>query len=334
MKIFFLLLALAAPALFAQIYPVNGGTNDVPPAEVSTNGPQVTAIDGYAARVDDTVITFGEVRENAAPYIQQMQQQFQGKELARQIQQAFLDARESLIEEALLKEEVKLLGVSLPETFINEEVNRLIRERFNNDRALLTRGLAARRMTFEEWKQEVADQLTIRVFYGQEITRRASVPLQAVQDEYERTKEDYFRPLKVRYRLIVVGKGQTDKDRAFKKQQIEEVLQKLRDGADFTAVAEAISEGDTGESPWREVNDVREELRPALLKTPVGQISDLIETPGGFYIVKVEDRREEGYAPFDEVRAKIENRLLAIERDRLHRQLIERLAAKHFVERY
>jgi peptidyl-prolyl cis-trans isomerase SurA len=297
-------------------------------------GPVVTAVDGYAARVDSTIITYGEVRESVAPYLQQLQKQLQGEELALQIQQAFREAREALIEEALLKEEVKLLGLNLPDAFVNEEINRLIRERFEDDRAILTRALAARRMTFEEWRQEVADQLTVRVFYGQEVTRRASVPLQAVQAEYERTKKDYFRPLKVKLRLIVAGKGKTDQDRGLKKQQLEEVLQKVRDGADFAVIAKEISEGDAAESPWREVNDVREELRPALLNTPAGGVSDLIETPGEFYIVKIEERREEGFAPFEEVRAEIENRLLAMEQDRLHRQLIERLAAKHFVERY
>ncbi len=318
MKKTLLFLLLIAGTLSAQ-------TND---------GPVVTAVDGYAARVDSTIITFGEVRESVAPYVQQLQQQLQGEELARQIQKAFLDARESLIEEALLKEEVKTLGFVLPDQFVNEEVNRLIRERFKDDRALLTRALAARRMTFDEWRQEVADQLTVRIFYSQEVDRRASVPLQTVQAEYERIKEDYFRPLKVKHRLIVVGKGKTDEDRDLKKEQLEAALQRLRNGASFAAIAEALSEGDADESPWREVDDVRAELRPALLNTLVGEVSDLIETPGQFYIVKVEARREEGFAPFEEVRAEIENRLLGFEQNRLHQQLMDRLAVKHFIERY
>jgi len=313
MKKMLLFLFLTTGTLLAQ-------TND---------GPVVTAVDGYAARVDSTIITYGEVRESVMPHLQQLQQQLQGEELAQQIEKAFMEAREALIEEALLKEEVKVLGFILPDSFVNEEVNRLIRERFENERALLTRALAARRMTFDEWKQEVADQLTVRIFYGQEVNRRATIPRQTVQAEYERIKEDYFLPLKIKHRLIVVSKGKLGK-----KRQIEEALQKLRDGADFEVIAEEVSEGDAGESLWREVKDVREELRPALLNTPVGKISGLIETPGELYIVQVEERREEGPAPFEEVRAEIETRLLGVEQSRLHQQLMERLAAKHFVERY
>ena len=327
MKKLFLLPLLAAPALFAQ-------TNEVPPAAVSTNAPVITAIDGYAARVDSSIITYGEVRESVAPYMQQLVKNYKGKELADRMQAAYIDAREALIEDALFKSETKRLGLSLPDKVIDDEINRLIRERFNNDRALLTRTLTEGRMTFDEWKQEVRDQITVRIFYNQEVTRRASVPPGAALAEYERTKEQVFLPFKVKYRFILINKGKTQEDLAIKYKQAEDTLQKLHDGADFDTVAKEVSEGDLDSSPWRELKDVREELRPALLKTSAGQISDLIETPGEFYIVKVEERREEGYIPFEEVQKSIEDKLLAAEKDRLHDALIKQLETKHFIERY
>ncbi|HNX53123.1 MAG TPA: peptidyl-prolyl cis-trans isomerase [Pontiellaceae bacterium] len=334
MKNIVLFLALAAPALFAQtnVTLVTTATNS--PKTVVTNGPLVTAIDGYAARVDGTIITYGEVRESVAPYMQQISRKYKGKELAERIQAAYLDAREALIEEALLKAETKTLKATLPDKVIDDEINRLIRERFNNDRALLSRALAERRMTYEEWKQEVTDQITVRIFYNQEVSRRASVPAQAVRDEYERNKEQYFVPFRVKYHFILISKGKTEEDRAVKRKQAENTLQKLRAGADFIATAKEVSESDIDEAPWRNPDDVRAELRPALLNTPAGQISDLIETSGGFYIVKVEERREKGYTPFEEVQKAIEKKLLDAEKDRLHDDLLKRVSAKHFIERY
>ncbi len=334
MKNIFLFLALAASALFAQTNVTLVTTAANSPQAASTNGPQTTAIDGYAARVDSTIITYGEVRESVAPYLQQISRKYKGRELAERIQAAYLDSREALIEEALLKAETKTLGVSLPEKVIDDEINRLIRERFNNDRALLSRALADRRMTYEEWKQEVTDQITVRIFYNQEVSRRANVPIQAVRDEYERSKEQYFVPFRVKYHFILINKGKTEEDRAVKRKQAEDTLQKLRSGADFITVAKQVSEGDIDEAPWRNPDDVRAEIRPALLNTPAGQISDLIETSGEFYIVKVEERREKGYTPFEEVQKAIEKKLIDAEKDRLHDDLIKRVSAKHFIERY
>lgn len=334
MKNILLIFALTAPVLFAQTNSATGESGDIPAAEVSTNGPLITAVDGYAARVDSSIITYGEVRESAAPVIQQLVQRYRGKELADRMQSAYIGARESLIEEALFKAETKTLGLSLPERIVDDEVNRLIRERFNNDRTLLTRALAARRMTFDEWKQQVRDQITVRVFYNQEVTRRATVSEEAIRADYEQNKEKYFIPFKVKYRFILINKGSTEEDLAVKRKQAEDTLKKLRDGASFEAVAKEVSAGDLAPSPWRELKDVREELRPALLKTSAGQISDLIETPEDFYIVRVEEWREEGYIPFEEMKKAIEERLIKAERDRLHDELIKQIEAKHFVERY
>jgi len=322
MKKTLLFLILTAATLFAQ-------TND---------GPLITAIDGYAAQVGSTIITYGEIRENVAPFMPQLLQQYKGDELAQQIQNLYLETREALIEETLIKEETRELGLALPPSAIDEEVNRLIRERFNDDRTLLTRALAARRMTFEEWREGVADQITLRVYYSQEVTRRASVSTEALRTAYEENKESLLIPFNVKFRAILINKGNTAEDRAVKKQQVEDVLKKLRDGADFSETAKEVSEGiradDGGAFPWSDPKDIREELRPALYAVATGKISDLIETDDEFYIIKVEKRREEGTVPFEDVRGQIETQLLRIEQDRLHKELIERLTQRHFVKRY
>lgn len=322
MKNSLLVLILTGATLFAQ-------TNE---------GPIITAIDGYAAQVGSTIITYGEIRENVAPFMQQLFQQYKGEELGQQIQNLYMETREALIEEALIKEEAQELGLSLPDAAIDEEVDRLIRERFNDDRTLLTRALAARRMTFSEWREGVADQITLRVYYSQEITRRTSVSKEAVRTAYEANKERFFIPFRVKFRAILINKGRTEEDRTVKKQQANNLLKKLRAGADFSETAKEVSEGiradDGGAFPWSDPKDIREELRPALHAVETGQISDLIETDEEFYIIKIEERREEGSIPFDDVRAQLETELLRIEQDRLHTELMERLVKRHFVKRY
>ena len=193
-------------------------------------------------------------------------------------------------------------------------------------------------MTFDEWREGVADQITLRVYYNQEITRRASVSKEALRTAYEENKESLLIPFNVKFRVILLNKGNTTEDRAVKKEQAENVLKKLRDGAGFSETAKEVSEGiradDGGAFPWSDPKDIREELRPTLYAVAAGQISDLIETDDEFYIIKVEERREEGTVPFEDVREQIETQLLRIEQDRLHAELMERLAKRHFVKRY
>lgn len=318
MKKAFILLIFTAATLFAQ-------TNE---------GPIITAIDGYAARVNNQIITYGDIRENLAPIVPQLFQKYQGDELAQRIQQLHFEGRETLIEEALLQEEAKSRGLSLPPEVINQEVDNIIRDRFDNNRVMFNQALAARRMTYDEWRQEISDKLTMRVFYNQEVLRNIHVDENDIQAEYDRIKETMAIPFRVKYRFILINKGTTEEEQTVKRKQAEDTLQKLRTGAGFATLSEEVSEGDISLSPWRNPADVKQILRPALEKTPAGGISDLIESDSVFYIVKVESRQEEGYTPLDEVREAIQQNLRAQEQNQLHQQLIERLSAKHYIERY
>lgn len=319
MKKTLLLFIFASSALFAQ----------------TNSGPVITSIDGYAARVNNRIITYGDIRDSVAPIARQLFQRNQGEELARQLQDLYLQGRETLIEEALIKEEAKSRGLVLPPDVMETEIQRMIREQFDGDRALLNRALAARRMTMEEWREEVTDRFVMQVYYNQEVLRKVEVSDEAVRAEYDRIKDEQLAiPFRVKYRFILLNKGKTPEEQSVKRAQAERVLQKLRDGAGFAALAEEVSEGDTSLSPWRDPADVKEDLRPALRATPAGGISDLIEADSVFYIVNVESRQEEGYVPFEQVSEQILNKLTEQERERIHKELIERLTARHYIKRY
>jgi parvulin-like peptidyl-prolyl isomerase len=178
----------------------------------------------------------------------------------------------------------------------------------------------------------------MQVFYNQEVSRRINTSDEEVRAAYEENKEQFLVPFKVKFRAILIGRGATEEDRSVKMAQAEDVLKKLQDGADFATLAREVSEGlradQGGEFPWSDLKDIREELRPSLRALSAGQISGLIETAEEIYIVKVEERREEGYLPFEDVQSSIEKQLLARERSRLHSELMERLAARHYIERF
>lgn len=318
MKKLILFLISIAATLFAQ----------------TNSEPVITAIDGYAARVDDRIITYGDIREHIAPMLPQVMQSYRGEELARQLQRLHIEGREALIEEALIQQEAKTKKMTLPDDVVDEEVQSIIRDRFNGDRALLTKALIQRRMTFDEWRQDIADKLVMRVFYSQEVLQNTHVSEEAVRAEYERTKDRFLVPFRVKYRYILINKGVTEEEQAVKRKQAEDTCKKLQDGADFETVAKEVSEGDTDVTPWRNPDDVKEEMRPALRNTPAGQISDLIEGEKVYYIIKVESRQEEGYVPFEDLSESIRKTLMAQERERLHTRLIERLSANHHIERY
>lgn len=302
-------------------------------AEV-TAGRQAFPVDGYAARVNDQIITYGDIRESIRPFIRELTQQAPQAELPQLISQAYLDGREALIEEALLRAEARVLGMQLPSHVIDQEVQRIVRERFGNDRGQLMRALTARRMTLDEWREEITGTFKTRILYDREVIQRAAVSEQAVRAEYDRNREAFLMPVRVRYRYILIHRGTTEEEREVKRAQAEQILQRIRGGEEFLAVSREVSEGDPEDLPWRDIPAIRQELRAPLLETPVGEVSELVQAGNAWYILQPVERRAESIRPFSEVRDQIESRLLQEERQRLHRELMDRLSARHFVERY
>ena len=292
-------------------------------------------IDGYAAKVNDRVITRGEVREALAPILPQLYQQFQGAQLEEELKKAFDKARDEIIERALIMEAFKARDGAIPDQYINDEIKRVINDRFKGDKALFEQVLTEQKKTREEYMDMIREQMAVGMMTNEEVTRRARVTPEQVRSEYEKIKEQYYIPEKVKYNVIVLNKGASDEDQAVKLEEIKSIRQRLIDGADFAETAKEFSEGsraaDGGAFPWMQPKDVRPELQETLQTLPAGELSEIIDTETQYYLVQIEARRQPGYKTFDEVRDSIKKSLTTKERERLKARWIARLKANNYV---
>ncbi|MDZ8119749.1 peptidylprolyl isomerase [Pontiella agarivorans] len=318
--------------------PLSAFSQFLPGAQPQPQQPVSIEIDGYAAKVNDRVITRGEVREAMAPALPEIYRQFQGPQLEEELQKAFNKAREEIIERVLIMEAFEERGGMIPDQYVNDEIKRVINDRFKGDKAMFEQQLAEQKKTREEYADMIREQMAVGMMTSEEVSRRARITPEQIREEYESHKETYFIPEKVKYSIIVLNKGTTPEDQAVKLEEAQKIRKKLIDGADFSETAKAVSEGsraaDGGAFPWLQPKDVREELREPLRSQPVGEISEIIETDTQLYILKVDARRQPGYKPFDEVRNDIKNILTAKERARLRARWIERLKANNYIVIY
>ncbi len=302
--------------------------------------PQIRSIeiDGYAARVNDRVITRGEVREVLAPMLPELYRVYQGAQLEEELEKAFAKVRDELVERALIMEAFSAQGGQIPDQYVNDEIKRVISDRFKGDKALFEQVLTEQKKTRAEYMDNIREQMAVGMLTNEEVSRRARVTPEQVRKEYEANKDRYFIPEKVKYGVIVLNKGATPEDQAVKLEEAESVRRKLLEGEDFGETAKAVSEGsraaEGGSFPWMQPKDVRPELQEILKTLPAGEISEIIATDTDLYLVKVEARRQAGYKTFDEVRQTIKTSLNAKERDRLKARWIARLRETNYVVIY
>ncbi len=312
-----------------------GQTNSV----VQTNEPpQFFDIDGYAAKVNNRVITIGDVREAMAPVMADLYRAYQGAKLEAALDQAFREARDELVEQALILEAFKSRGGQIPDQYVNDEIRRMINERFNGDEAQFERALAAQKKSRADYMDTIRDQMIVGMMMSQEVTQRARVTPEQVSSYYDGHKDDFLIPEQIKFSVIVLNKGETPEEQDVKREEADRIRQKLLEGADFAETAKESSEGsraaEGGLFSWMQPEKARPEWQETLKTLPAGQISDIIETDTQLCILKVEARRQAAYRGFGEVRDEIKSALLSKERRRLRDRWIERLKSENYVKIY
>ena len=287
-------------------------------------------IDGYAATVNERIITIGDVRRAIQQMDLTLRTRYAGAELARKREQLFLSGLDQLIDQYLIIEEYKTLGLQIPERLVDDEINQIVLNDFDGDRAAMLEDLAGRQMTIEEWRDIIRDGIIIRTMRSREVGERAVVTPQQVVDAYEQRKDKYREPAGVYLRLIFQNSGaQAEQTLAGMKKLREEIVA----GKPFADVAKetsqdpsAVNGGDWG---WVDPAQFRDELKNPLLALPPGGVSEVIETPDGLYLLYVEKKRDETVKSFEDVRGEIEKDLRRIQIDELAQAWLERLRKKY-----
>ncbi|OHE79761.1 MAG: hypothetical protein A2107_07455 [Verrucomicrobia bacterium GWF2_62_7] len=293
-------------------------------------------VDGIAAIVNDRLITFSDVREVATPAIQNTYRLYSGEERDRKVQQAGVDALNTLVERALILQEFTEKGYKLPEHVFDGRMREIIEEQYGGDKNALIRTIQARGLTMEQWKQKfVREPFIVQALRQKEVSSSVVVSPAAIEQYYSQNKAKFTLPYQVRLRMIVVRKEPgSNNDEA--RDLANNIWQKLNGGADFAGLANIYSGGGQknpgGDWGWVDKESgLRKELADVAFALKAGQHSKVIETEDGFYIVQVDEVRPERTRTLAEVRGEVEKTLAQEMRAARQRTWMERLKQKAFI---
>lgn len=144
------------------------------------------------------------------------------------------------------------------------------------------------------------------------IRANITVPEQDIQRHYNQNIDQYSTPEEVRARhiLLNVEGGNEAEVRA----RAEALLAQVKGGADFAALAEKHSQDVASASRGGDLGffgrgRMVPEFEQVAFSLAPGEVSDLVRTPFGFHIIKVEEKRAGDVQPLDAVRAAIQQQL-------------------------
>jgi peptidyl-prolyl cis-trans isomerase SurA len=303
---------------------------------LSAQSGSIIRLNDIVARVNDALITYKEVRTAIDSDLEFIERRFAGQPALREQKERELwsEAVQQLVERQLILHEFKTGGYNLPESWIEDQIDKDVRDNYG-DRLTLTRTLQARGLTFENYRQRVRERIIMEAMIGQFVPRNPVISPFKIETYYKENQEAFKLEDQIKLRMIVLANRPTDSSFS-PRDMAQEIHSKLEEGAPFAEMAMIYSQGsqsvEGGDWGWIERSVLRSDLAEVAFSLAPGGHSDVVETPDGCYLMLVEEVKPAHTRPLSDVRDQIERILKDQEKARLRDRWIGRLKAKSFVQ--
>ena len=283
---------------------------------VDVLGNDLVEVNRIVARVNDQVITWGEIE------IAMEKLNFSAKEKSLRAQE-FVDGK---IDRLLSQLALRNKGMEIPESYIEQEYSQKLMSNFNGDRKLFREVLQSNGQSPMEYKNQLKEDIIHMHMLGQRKRNGDEISPQSVEEYYQQNLESFRTERRIRLREIVFSENNSDLNKT-SEESARIVYASILEGGDFNALASSNGQspfysngGDWGvfvtPSEIRNVkirkvafslgkNDVSPPFKVKLLEKKkdgsIGESSNFT-----WYILKVDEVEPAKLLPIDEVSQEIE----------------------------
>lgn len=306
---FWILTAVGLAALFVK-----------PPASYGIS-------DAIVAVVNDEIITLQDLEAYVNTMYLQLSSTGRSEEEIEKILQSYdkKTVLNQLIQNSLLISAADEMGLAIRPGAVDEQINQ-IKGQYPTEQAFLA-ALVEEGLTVTDLRKKFTEQLKAKYVIDFEIREKIFVNPQEVTEFYQNNREKFKNPAKVELGSIFIAYGE---DPAAARSQGTAALKAIRDGKAFEEVAAEYSQAPSLGAIEKDM------LSPEILQIidglKEGEVSSLVETDSGIYILQLKKEYPGEIASLEEARGNIYNHLFQQKfRAKLDSWLKE-LRAKAYIE--
>lgn len=233
---------------------------------------------------------------------------------AATLQEEVLDR---LIEEKLMLQRAGKLSLAVGDAELAARIEEIKRD-YNSDEQF-GRLFGEEKVDYTAWKEALRKRILLEKLVAAEVNATVSVTEDEAERHYRANRAAYITERRVRAAQIVVP----DRDRA------EAILKRLKAGEDFDKVARETSIGPEaargGDLGFFARGIMPEAIDRVVFALPAGKISGIVQSPYGYHIFKLLERKKVGGRKFAEAKEQVIAELRKIREAEAYRGWIEGL---------
>ncbi len=311
---------------------------DQPPPP-SSDGPKKpkNVVNAIAAIVNDEIITLHDVNREAQPAIAEAEKKGALNDADRaKIRRTALDR---LVEKKLTEQKIRELNIKVSEEEIRQAIDDVRKQNNIPSQEALVAALAGQGLSFDQYRAQLQEQIEKLKLVSMEVRAKVQVGESEMREYYTANLAKYTEDESYRARHIFFKTGDkaTPEEILRSKTTALAVLEDAKKGKDFAELAKKFSEDpaarkDGGDLGSFKKGDMQPELEKTILSLKPGEVSDLVSTPIGFHIIKLEARVAGTTKPFESVKSDIEEILYRKKSEERFSQWVKELRGKASVE--
>lgn len=290
-------------------------------------------VEAIVAIVNDGIITLSQFKQQNELLYQTLRSQFEGEEFNRRYDLLSKELLNTMITDLLLLQEARKKNLDVSEPLKMTIENMKKEYGFESDEQL-RRALEQQGIAFEDWRRQQEEFLLKQNVIFYEVGRNIVIDDSEIVNYYKQHPEEFNEPAEFKLRAIYLsseGKGAEELQAKMKEVDI-----KIAAGEDFAGLAGVYSEGpgkesqgDLGSFKKGELEGV---LEQAVQDLKVGKVSDWVHFRDGWYLLRLEDRKESRLKTFDEVREEVEEKISEEQRQKKLGEYLENLKKRSYIK--
>lgn len=209
----------------------------------------------------------------------------------KQIREQVVD---QLIVQELLWQEAQRRDFVVEDELVDERLEQM-KSGFETELAFLFK-IQAGGYTEETYREDIRQQESVKRMISQGISSGISISDEDVEHFYNTNIDQMQEPLSVRARhILITPKSTASADHQAAREQAENILADIRDGADFVELATNRSEGPSaaggGDLGYFGPGQMVPAFEQAAFALQPGALSEVVQTRFGYHVIRLEDRR-------------------------------------------
>ena len=293
----------------------------------------VQVVEEIVAVVNDDVITLSEYREQYETTVQQLRGAFKGEELDKQIEFVKKELMNMMITDLLLKQVAKEKNLNVSDQ-IRVTVDNIKKENNIESDDDLRRALQQQGLEYNQWLKQLEENLLMQAVRYSEVDRSIVLDDAETVNYYKLHPAEFTEPEEYRLRAIyLASEGKTGPALEEKRTVVSE---KIKAGEAFNALAKEYSDGPAKESEGDlgtfKKGELDKTLEQAVAKLKSGDLSGWIETKNGWYLLKLEEKKDSRLKTLDEVKKAVEEKLYMEKRQKKTDEYIKGLKEKSYIK--